>query len=118
MSLDDDAANSFYLRNFSLFALPFLAVLFAWKRGLEPARRFWLAAPFIIGALVVNLLPFTQGGDTEALAALHLPMALWLAVGVAYAGGLWRDHQKRMNYVPSPESGSSTTPSSPWAAAS
>ena len=33
------------------------------------------------------------------LAALHLPMALWLAVGVAYAGGHWRDHQQRMNYV-------------------
>ena len=26
-------------------------------------------------------------------------MALWLTVGVAYAGGLWRDHQQRMNYV-------------------
>ena len=99
LRLDDDAANSFYFRNFSQFALPFLAVLFAWKRGLEPARRLWLAAPFIIGALMMNLLPFTSGGDTETLAALHLPMALWLAVGVAHGGGLWRDHQTRMNYV-------------------
>ena len=94
-----DPGTSFYIRNFSLFVLPFLAGFFAWKRGVEPAGRLWLAAPFIVAALAVNLLPFTPKGNTEWLAVLHLPMALWLAVGVAYAGGLWRDHQQRMNYV-------------------
>jgi len=89
----------FYLLNYSLFVLPFLAIFFAWKRAVAPSRRVWLAAPFIVAALVVNLLPFTSGGDTQVLAALHLPMALWLAVGVAYAGGAWRDHAQRMNYV-------------------
>ncbi len=92
-------AESFYLRNFSLFVLPFLAVFFAWKRALAPAERLWLAIPFIVAALVMNLLPFSPGGHTETLAALHLPMALWLTVGVAYAGGAWRDHDQRMNYV-------------------
>jgi hypothetical protein len=33
------------------------------------------------------------------LAAMHLPMALWLWVGYAYAGGQWRDHHQRMNYI-------------------
>ena len=33
------------------------------------------------------------------LAVMHLPMALWIAVGVAYAGGQWRDPRERMNYV-------------------
>ena len=33
------------------------------------------------------------------LAALHLPMALWLAVGIGYAGGAWRSHDQRMNFV-------------------
>ncbi len=100
MRLDDPDPNpSFYARNLSLFVLPFLAGFFAWKRGLEPAGRLWLAVPFVVAALVVNLLPFTPMGHTEMLAALHLPMALWLTVGVAYAGGRWRDHQQRMNYV-------------------
>lgn len=94
-----ELTQSFYMRNTSLFVLPLLAVFFAWKRGLEPAGRLWLAAPFIVAALVANLLPFTLLGDTEVLAVLHLPMALWLAVGVAYAGGRWRDHHRRMNYV-------------------
>jgi hypothetical protein len=52
-----------------------------------------------MGALAVNLLPFTPEGHTSVLAALHLPMALWLAVGVGYAGGAWRSHDQRMNYV-------------------
>ena len=100
LRLDDPDPNpSFYMRNFSLFVLPFLAWFFAWKRALEPAGRLWLAAPFLVAVLAVNLLPFTPMGHTEGLAALHLPMALWLAVGVAYAGGRWRDHQQRMNYV-------------------
>ncbi len=94
-----DPNPSFYLRNFSLFVLPFLAGFFAWKRGMELAGRIWLVAAFVVAALVMNLLPFSPGGHTESLAALHLPMALWLTVGVAYAGGAWRDHDQRMNYV-------------------
>jgi len=90
---------SFYIRNASLFVLPFLAGFFAWKRKLEVRSWYWLTVPFVAAALVMNLLPFTQGGNTESLAALHLPIALWLAVGFAYATGAWRDHDRRMNYV-------------------
>ncbi|MEJ2204495.1 MAG: permease prefix domain 1-containing protein [Gemmatimonadota bacterium] len=93
------ADQSFYIRHVSFFVLPFLAVFFAWKRSLEPAGRLWLAAHFVVGALAINLIPFTRLGHTEVLAAMHLPMALWLAVGFAYANGQWRDHHQRMNYV-------------------
>ena len=95
----DGAAGSFYFRNASFFVLPFLAAFFAWKRGLNAAGWMALAAIFAAGVLALNLPPFTPKGQTEALAALHLPMALWLAVGVAYAGGAWRSHDQRMNYV-------------------
>ena len=93
------ADTSFYARNFSLFVLPFLAGYFAWKRGLERLGLYRLAAPFVAAALVVNLLPFQPNGHTEVLAALHLPIVLWLAVGFAYVGGHWRDHDQRMNFV-------------------
>jgi hypothetical protein len=59
----------------------------------------WLAAPFVVAAVVINLMPFAGNGHTMVLAALHLPIALWLAVGYAYAAGRWRDHDQRMNYV-------------------
>jgi hypothetical protein len=89
----------FYICNFGLFVLPLLAAFFAWKRSLEPAGRLRLAAPFVVGAAAINLMPFVLFAHTEILAALHLPIALWLAVGYAYAGGRWRDHDRRMNYV-------------------
>jgi hypothetical protein len=95
----DQELPAFYFRNFSLLVLPFLAAFFAWKRSLATPGRLWLAAPFVVGALAINLMPFAPGGSTEILAALHLPIALWLAVGFAYAAGRWRDHGQRMNYV-------------------
>ena len=33
------------------------------------------------------------------LAVIHLPIALWLTVGFAYAAGRWRNHDQRMNFV-------------------
>ena len=33
------------------------------------------------------------------LTAIHLPIALWLAVGVAYVGGDWLPDARRMEYV-------------------
>ena len=90
---------AFYVRNLSLFVLPFLAVFFAWKRLLAPAARLWMAVPFVAAAVAINLMPFAPGAHTMTLAAMHLLIALWLAVGYAYAGGRWRDHDQRMNYV-------------------
>jgi hypothetical protein len=95
----DQELPEFYFRNLSLFALPFLAAYFAVKRSLAPIGRLWLAAPFAVGAAAINLLPFAPGGHTAVLATLHLPIALWLAAGYAYAAGRWRDHGQRMNYV-------------------
>ncbi len=93
------AEDAFYALNFSLFALPFLAGFFAWKRGVDPVRLAWLGVAFVTAAVIVNALPFEEGGHTEALTALHLPIALWLVVGIAYAGGRWRDHARRMDFV-------------------
>ncbi len=90
---------SFYLHNLSLFVLPFLAGFFALKRGLHRRGWLWLAVPFGAAALVANLLPFKTGSHTEVLSAIHLPIALWLMVSCAYAGGRWPRHEQRMNYV-------------------
>jgi hypothetical protein len=95
----DDGLELFYARNFSFFVLPFLAGFFAWKRGMQTAALTGVAAMFVIGALAINAIPFAPGGYTELLAILHLPMALWLAVGVVYAEGRWRSHEQRMDYI-------------------
>ncbi len=90
---------SFYLRNLSLFSLPFLAGFFALKRRLHRGGWLWLAVPFAAAGLVLNLLPFKPDSHSLVLAAIHLPIALWLMVCYAYAGGRWRSHEQRMNYI-------------------
>ena len=89
----------FYARNASLFVLPLLTGYFLWKRGWNRVRGAWLAGTFAAGAVLANVFPFAPQGMTELLAALHLPIALWLAVGIAYAGGRWSTAAGRMDFV-------------------
>ena len=95
----DGTAQAFYARNATFFVLPFLTGYFAWKRRIDLHHCAWLAIPFIAAAIVVNLFPFTKGSDTEALSAMHLPIALWLVVGIAYVGGRWFEGGGRMDFV-------------------
>ena len=89
----------FYARNASLFVLPLLTAYFAWKRAADRASGLWLALPFAAGAVFANVFRFRAGSDTEVLTALHLPIALWLAVGFAYVGGRWFADGGRMDFV-------------------
>jgi len=98
--LDPDAEiPSFYVRNLGLFVLPLLAGYFVWKRRLDTRALRWLAVAFVTAGVVANVYPFVTGGSTEALLALHLPIALWLVAGIAYAGGRWREVAGRMDFV-------------------
>jgi hypothetical protein len=89
----------FYMRNFSLFVFPLLTGYFVWKRRLSERTWAWLALAFAAAVVFANVYPFETGSDTEALTALHLPIALWLPVGIAYAGGRWRESTGRMDFV-------------------
>jgi hypothetical protein len=89
----------FYARNASLFVLPLLTGYFVWKRRLDAGTVRWLAAAFVAAVVFANVYPHAPLGATEALAALHLPIALWLAVGIAYAGGRWSQASGRMDFI-------------------
>ena len=102
--LPDDTnprAVAFYLVNIAFFTLPFISGYFAWERPLPRSSQLGLIATFGLAAAAANLLPFSPspGADTQILTALHLPIALWLAVGVAYVGGRWRGSERRMDFV-------------------
>src|ERR687893_663123 len=99
-----DQNASFYARNLSLFVLPLLTGYFVWKRRLDTSTLSWLAVAFVAAAVLANVYPFAPGGSTDALGgavltALHLPIALWLVVGVAYAGGRWSQVGGRMDFI-------------------
>jgi len=104
----NDELPLFYARNASLFVFPLLTVYFMWKRGLGVVSGLWLALPFAAGAVFANVFPFQNperldnfpaGSDTQVLTILHLPIALWLAVGFAYVRGRWFADGGRMNFV-------------------
>ena len=95
----DDDLPAFYIRNASLFVLPLLALYFVWKRGAGVASGLWLALPFAAGAVFANVYAFHANGDTQRLTALHLPIALWLAVGFAYVRNRWFGDGGRMDFV-------------------
>ena len=103
----DEEVPPFYFRNASLFVFPLLTVYFMWKRGWNAISGLWLALPFAAGAVFANVFPWgtvvvdnaPKGSDTEVLTILHLPIALWLAVGFAYVRGRWFKDGGRMNFV-------------------
>ncbi len=97
MQIDQD--TFFYARNASLFVLPLLTGYFVWKRQLASSTNRWLAIAFVIAAIIANAYPFVSQGSTEALTALHLPIVLWLAVGIAYAGSRWTQVNGRMDFI-------------------
>ena len=99
LGIDFDNDEEFYARNLSLFVLPALAGYFAWKRKLNAVTCVWLLLAFVCAGVVANVFPFARQSDTGLLTALHLPIALWLIVGVAYLGGQWFESGGRMNFV-------------------
>src|SRR5919106_1971444 len=99
IQLDQEAGFYFYARNLRLVVLPLLTGYFVWKRRLDTKTLSWLAVAFVAAGVFANVCPFAPGGYTEPLTALHLPIALWLAVGIAYAGGRWGQVEGRMDFI-------------------
>src|SRR6185295_18744189 len=52
-----------------------------------------------LGAVAANAYPVAEQSQSFGLTALHLPLALWLVIGVAYIGGDWRADRARMDFV-------------------
>ena len=101
VGFDFAGRGAFYPLNIAFFTLPFIAAYFAWDRPVPRSGRVWLATVFALAAIVVNAYPFPSKprADTEILTILHLPIALWLAVGIAYVGGRWSGSERRMDFV-------------------
>jgi len=88
-----------FVRDLALFVLPVLAAYFVWLR--KPPRRRVIALAAIVVALAVlaNVFPFRPDAQTGLLVAIHLPVALWFVVGVAYLGRDRMSSSRRMDFV-------------------
>jgi hypothetical protein len=97
LDLDDD--DGFYVRNMGFFALLPLAAYFAFRRRVGAAVIGALAVVFALGAVAANAYPLDEDSQSIVLTAIHLPLALWLTVGVAYVAGDWRADRKWMDFI-------------------
>ncbi|HJR90172.1 MAG TPA: permease prefix domain 1-containing protein [Aeromicrobium sp.] len=91
-------------RNLALIVLPFVTGYLAWTRRLGVGALAVAAAVYTVAALVMNLYPwrlaqYASESTTEILAATHLPILLWLIAGLAYVGGQWSSHARRMDFI-------------------
>lgn len=91
-------------RNLALIVLPFVTGYLAWTRRLGAGAIAAAAGAYTVAVLAMNLFPWPSTAygpesTTEILAATHLPILLWLVAGIAYVGGKWRSHARRMDFI-------------------
>jgi len=98
MGFEEDA-DRFYATNFSLFALPWLAAFLAWRRRARPALIGVLLALFALGVVAANVYPLAADSQSVVLTAIHLPIALWFVVGLAYVADDLRSSRRRMDFI-------------------
>jgi hypothetical protein len=94
---DDD--GGFYATNISLFTLPWLAGFLAWRRRAPRPLIAVVAALFVLGAVAANVYPLTEDSQSLVITSIHLPIALWLVVGVAYVADDWRSTRRHMDFI-------------------
>src|SRR5204862_951734 len=97
MTLEKEAA--FYGPNLSLFALPWLAGFVAWRRQARRPLIGILVALFALGAVAANAYPLADTSQSVIITSVHLPIALWLVVGLAYVVDDWRSSRRRMDFI-------------------
>jgi MYXO-CTERM domain-containing protein len=95
--IDRDIA--FYAPNFGLFALIWLAGFLAWRRRATTPVIGVLLTLFALGAVAANAYPLRDGSQSVVLTTIHLPIALWFAVGLAYIADDLRSPRRRMDFV-------------------
>jgi hypothetical protein len=97
LSLEHD--GTFYAQNFTLFALPWLAAFLAWRRGAGRPVIAVLVALFALGAVAANVYRLDDSSQSVVVSSIHLPIALWLVVGLAYVADDWRSSRRRMDFI-------------------
>ncbi len=94
-----DDSDTFYSLNLALFTLPWLAAFLVWRRRAGAKLCGVLVALFALGAVGANVYPLDADSQSVNLVATHLPIALWLVVGLAYVSDDPRSSRRRMDFI-------------------
>jgi hypothetical protein len=89
----------FYPRNVGFIVLPFLTAYFAWKNKLPLNKMAFISGVIVVCLVYINSLPNTAKSDTLILACIHLPLLLWVMLGVSFAGDELSNYKKRLGFL-------------------
>lgn len=97
--MSSESDDTFYALNVGLFVLPWLAAFLAWRRQAGKALIGVLVALFALGAVAANAYPLADDSQSVVLTSIHLPIALWIVVGLAYVADDLRSSRRRMDFI-------------------
>ena len=86
-----DEVVGFYLRNVSLFVLPFLTGYFVWKRGLH-AGRVCASTSLLLSAAILKRISEVSGGQLEWTDGMLYPL-LHRLDRLGYVNARWRSSE-------------------------
>lgn len=89
----------FFPRNIGFIVFPFLSAFFIWKNKASTKMIAILGAVIGASMIYINLLPDSPDSDTLFLACIHLPILLWMLLGVAFSGNEYRNFSRRLEFL-------------------
>ncbi len=89
----------FYPRNIAFLTFPFLTFFFAKRNHLSGIKTAIVTGIMAISLLYINLLPGDLQSDTLVLACIHLPLLLWVVLGISFTGDDLRNYRKRLEFL-------------------
>ncbi|HHT7191454.1 TPA: DUF4153 domain-containing protein [Bacillus cereus] len=78
--------------------IPFIAAYFIYNNTPKKSIIYFLAALFLIAGVYLNMLPLNYK-DSSILAYLHLPILLWILLGLAFTGNEYSKGSTRLAYI-------------------
>lgn len=78
--------------------LPFIAAYFVYNNTPKKNVLYTLASLFLISGFYLNMLPLEQK-DSIILAYIHLPIFLWVLLGLAFTGNEYGNGGTRLAYL-------------------
>lgn len=84
--------------NLVLGFVPFMAAYFVYNNMPKRKVLYTIVMLFLISAVYLNLLPLEQK-DSVILAYLHLPIFLWVVLGLAFTGNAYGLGSARLAYL-------------------
>ena len=76
----------------------FMATYFIFNNSIRKNIVYTIISLFLISAVYINMLPLKEN-DTIVLVYLHLPIFLWVLIGLAFTGNDYNLGSKRLAYL-------------------